>query len=301
MTIRAKHLVGLLLAPLLGACLLAGCDSGPGGDDNDTSQSPRQRERARQVADAWRGSAAATAWSKGYYPMADAVQAPESGWHSKADERASENRNFTLRGELPAATAAKGKVGWPSGDTLTRPLWGAEQAYQSFALDDSTGARLTVTGAKLGTTTIATSRGTATVPAWLFTLDGYDTPLKRVAVTPSKLPRSPIGSTAQGSAGGLWSIPKLAGTAADGRSVTVEAAHGACDDGPVVRALETDESVVLYASVTGAKSGPCTAQMLMQDMKVELHEPLGDRVLLDAVTGRPVPYGQPGGPSPSWS
>ncbi|MER7185375.1 hypothetical protein ABT404_38950 [Streptomyces hyaluromycini] len=301
MTIRARRIVRLLLTPLLGACLLAGCDSGSRADDDGTSRSARQRERARQVADAWWGSAAATAWSQGYYPMADAVRIPESGWHSQADEHAYETGNFTLRGQLPAATAAKGKVGWPSGDTLTRPLWGAQQAYRSFALNDSTGPRLTVTGAKLGTATITTNRGTAAVPAWLFTLEGYDTPLERVAVTPSKLPRSPIAEVSQGSAGGLWSVPRITGTAADGGSVTVRATHGACDDGPVVRALETEESVVLYASVAGAKSGPCTDQMLMQDVEVELRKPLGERVLLDAVTGRPVPYGEPGGPSPSWT
>jgi hypothetical protein len=28
---------------------------------------------------------------------------------------------------------------------------------------------------------------------------------------------------------------------------------------------------------------------------------LGDRILLDAFTGRPVPYGGSNGPSPSWS
>lgn len=32
------------------------------------------------------------------------------------------------------------------------------------------------------------------------------------------------------------------GTAEDGRSVTVRATRGSCDDGPVVKVLETDES-----------------------------------------------------------
>lgn len=301
MNIRAKHLVGLLLAPLLGACLLAGCGDGSQADNGQAQSPQKQQERARQVADAWRGSASATAWSQGYYPMADAVQIPKSGWHSQADERAFETKNFVLRGNLPAATAQQGKVDWTSGDTLTRPLWGVRKAYQSFALNNSEGPRLTVTGAKLGPTTIVTSRGTATVPAWLFTLEGYDTPLKRVAVTPSKLPQSPISQARQGSAGGLRGVPRLAGTATDGRSITVKATHGACDTGPVVKALETNESVVLYASVTGAKSGPCSSEMIEQNVKIELRKALGDRILLDAFTGRPVPYGGPNGLSPSWT
>ncbi|MGW2425936.1 hypothetical protein ACWC0C_43105 [Streptomyces sp. NPDC001709] len=300
---HAKRLASLLLAPLLSTCLLAGCGNDQRADEghaNDQSLR-KQQERARQVADAWHASAAATAWNQGYYPMADVVQQPKSGWHSKADEHAYETKNFVLRGNLPRTAAADGKVDWGSGKPLNRPLIGAMKAYQSFALNRSAGPRLTVTGARLGTTTIVTSRGKATVPAWLFTLESYDTPLRRVAVTPSKLPRPPIAQARQGSAGGLRSVARLAGTAADGRSVMVKATHGSCDNGPVVKALETDESVVLYASVGGARSGPCTAEMIEQSVKVELRKPLGDRILLDALTGRPVPYGDPNGPSPSWT
>ncbi|MBL1087457.1 hypothetical protein JK359_36855 [Streptomyces actinomycinicus] len=300
---HAKRLAGLLLAPLLSTCLLAGCGNDQRTDDghvNDQSLR-KQEERARQVADAWRASAAAAAWNQGYYPMADVMQKPESGWHSKPDEHAYETKNFVLRGNLPSTAAAHGKVDWGTGRPLTRPLVDAKKAYQSFALNRSDGPRLTVTGARLGTTTIVTSRGKATVPAWLFTLESYDTPLKRVAVTPSKLPRPPIGETRQGSADGLRSVARLAGTAADGRSITVKATHGSCDDGPVVKALETDQSVVLYASVAGARSGPCTAEMIEQSMKVELRKPLAGRLLLDAFTGRPVPYGDPNGLSPSWT
>ncbi|MFE2183876.1 hypothetical protein [Streptomyces sp. NPDC059455] len=233
--------------------------------------------------------------------MADVVQKPESGWHSKADEQAYKTKNFVLHGNLSSTSPAVGKAEWGNGKALTRPLIGAKKTYQSLALNRSDGPRLTVTGARLGTATIVTSRGTATVPAWLFTLEGYDTPLKRVALTPSKLPKPPIGQAQQGSADGIRSVARLAGTATDGRSVTVKAAHGSCDDGPVVKALETDESVVLYASIAGAESGPCPASMTEQSVKVELSKPLDGRLLLDALTGRPVPYGDPNGLSPSWT
>ncbi|MFJ3423348.1 hypothetical protein ACIPN8_44295 [Streptomyces sp. NPDC086082] len=301
MNMRAKSLVTLLLAPLLGACLLAGCGDSPRANDEPT-QSPQQQERrARQVADAWRGSASSAAWNKGYFPMGDAVQMPESGWHSKADERAYAAKNFALRGNLPTAATEHGMVDWDSGNTLTRPLITAKRAYQSLALNNSEGPRLTVTGARLDTTTITTSRGPATVSAWLFTLDGYDTPLKRVAITPSNLPPMPIEPARQGSAGGLWPVTRLVGASKDGQSVTVRATHGACDDGPVVKVLEADQSVVLYASIARAQSGPCSTQMIEQNVTVKLRKPLDDRILLDALTGRPVPYGDPNGPSPSWS
>ncbi|MEV6793646.1 hypothetical protein AB0M87_16940 [Streptomyces sp. NPDC051320] len=252
------------------------------------------------MADAWAESATANAWSRGYYPMADVLQKPASGWHNKADDRAFDTKNFVLSGDLPATAPAHAKVTWGNGNHLTRPFIGAKKAYQSFALDRSAGPRLTVTAAKLGTTTIETSQGPATVPAWLFTVEGYDTPLKRVGVTPSKLPDPPIGPARQGSAGGLRSV-LLAGAAMDRRVITVKATHGACDDGPTVKALETNENVVLHASIAGPRSGPCSAEMIEQRLKVELRKPLGDRALLDALTGQPVPYGEPNGQSPSWA
>lgn len=49
------------------------------------------------------------------------------------------------------------------------------------------------------------------------------------------------------------------------------------------------------------RSGPCSAEMIGQSVKVNLRDSLGDRVLLDAFTGQPVPYGEPNGLSPSWS
>ncbi|MGW2698400.1 hypothetical protein [Streptomyces sp. NPDC001296] len=300
---HVKRSFSLLLVSLLSIGFLGGCGNDQrAGEGHANDQSLRiQEERARQVADSWRASAAATAWMQGYYPMADAVQKPASGWRSRADERAYETKNFVLSGDLPSTAPVLGTVDWRNGKTLTRPLIGAKKAYQSFALNRSDGPQLTVTGARLGTTTIVTNRGTATVPAWLFTLESHDTPLKRIAVTPSKLPKPPIGQARQGAAGGLRSVARLAGTSADGRSITVKATRGSCDDGPVVKALETSESVVLYASVAGEKDGPCPASMTEQSVKVELSKPLGDRLLLDAFTGRPVPYGDPHGPSPSWT
>ncbi|MDV9175506.1 hypothetical protein R6V09_36020 [Streptomyces sp. W16] len=300
MNTQANRLVGLVLTPLLGACLLAGCgDDRSAGDGGTDSQSLKtQEKRAREVADAWPGSAAAAAWSQGYYPVADTTQPPESGWHTEADKRAYETGTIVRRGKLPTTAITQGKVEWSNGSTLSRPLMEPNKAYQSFAHYNSKGPRLTVTGVKLGETTITTSRGPATVPAWLFTLDGYDAPLKQVAVTPSKLPEPSIGRARQGSTDGLWSIARLAGTTADGRSLTVRATHGACDDGPVVHVLETDENVVLYASVAGEQSGPCSAQLIEQSVKVELRQPLADRVVLDALTAWPVPYGELSGVSP---
>ncbi|MFJ3894837.1 hypothetical protein [Streptomyces sp. NPDC090083] len=304
MNTQANRVVGRLLTPLLAVCLLAGCGGGRSTDGGRASgqPAPAQEKRAREVADAWRESEAAAAWNQGYYPMADAIQPVDSGWHTTADERAYKTGNIFLSDSLPTTAITQGTVKWRDGGSLNRPLMEATKAYQSFArTHNAERPRLTVTAAKLGETTLTTSRGPATVPAWLFTIEGYDAPLKRVAVTPSPLPEPPIEPTPEGFADGIRSVTRLAGTAVDGRSITVGATHGACDDGPVVRALETDESIVLYASVARERSGPCTAQLIEQNVTLKLRQPLAHRILLDARTGRPVPYGLPNGPTPSWT
>ncbi|MEU0900570.1 hypothetical protein [Streptomyces massasporeus] len=84
----------------------------------------------------------------------------------------------------------------------------------------------------------------------------------------------------------------LTETAQGGRSLTVVATHGSCDDGPTVKALETSGSVVLSAATTGFEDGPCTSELRGQKLPVKLDRPLGGRLVLDAFTGSPVPYGE---------
>ncbi|MFD5568576.1 hypothetical protein [Streptomyces cadmiisoli] len=297
-------MLGLLAVFAAGTGVLAGCgQAGTAGSGSDPTQAPQAAARARQVAAAWDGSKAAEAWRAGYHPMGDAVQLPEGGLRGE-DEHAYLTQNLVLDGRLPAAPDEEGRVTWASGGSLTRPLMDARKAYETFGRTGGGSRdepRLTVTGARLGEMTLATTRGPATVPAWLFTLDGYDTPLKRVAVSPSKLPASPIRSAEESSGDGPASLQGLVELSEDGRSATVIGLHGGCDDGPFVHVLETDGSVVLSASVVGRRDGPCTAQLEGSEVTVKLAGPVGDRVLLDAATGFPVPYAGTVGSSPSWS
>ncbi|MFD3914465.1 hypothetical protein [Streptomyces sp. NPDC058603] len=285
-----KPAVLLALFTAVGGAL-AGC----GGDKAD------REARAREVAEAWAGSQAAEVWGAGYYPMGEVVQPPRSGFHGDADERAYATGKFVLRGELPTIPHKDGQVRWESGGSLTLPLTDARTAYESVARGGGDEPRLTVTAVKLGEMTLPTSRGPATIPAWLFSLEGYDTPLKRVALAPSKLPGPPVKTAEDTPADELAPLGRLVEVARDGRSVTVMANHGSCDDGPAVDVLETSDGVVLSAYVVGTKDGPCTADLRHEELTVRLDRPVGDRIVLDAYTGRPVPYGQPNQPSASWS
>lgn len=302
MRTRAARTADLLVVFALftvGTGAVTGCGSeraGSGTQVRGADQAPESQARARQVAGAWDGSKAAEAWAKGYYPMGEVVQLPENAFRSGDDKLAYGARNLVLRGELPATAQKDGKVKWESGGSLTLPLMGAREAFATVAGGSSDGPHLTVTVVKLGEMSLATSRGPAMVPAWLFALEGYDTPLKRVALSPSKLPEAPIKPAGEVPTDELAPLGRMVGVAGDGRSVTVVANHGACDDGPAVDVLETGGTVVLSASVVGTKDGPCTSQLLAKEVTVKLDRPVGDRVLLDAFTGRPVPH-EENGPS----
>ncbi|MGW3910044.1 hypothetical protein ACWEBX_00735 [Streptomyces sp. NPDC005070] len=287
--------VKLLVALGLVAAAAVGCgdDRAPAGG-RAGGQDPH--DRARRVAAAWEGSEAARVWRHGYYPLGDAVQLPEGAFHNDADKRAYTTQNFELRASLPDAPVKQAKIRWRDGDSLTLPLTSARAAYDKLGRGRNSGPALTVTGARLGEMTVPTSRGTATAPAWLFTVKGYDTPLKRVAVTPSELPRSPIGAVREQTAE-LGPLAGLDTIARDGRTLTLRAEHGACDDGPAVDVLETGGSVVLSASVRGTSDGPCTSELRVEKVKVKLRHPVGDRILLDAFTGKPVSHRQPGSAS----
>lgn len=310
MPARARRTIGRLAVLALSAgCLAAGTGCGnpeeagaaPGAEVSEQRSRKVSEQRAREVAAAWDGSTAATGWRAGYHPMGEVIELPRGGLRSKADQQAYEDRRFVLEGALPATGPEDGRVTWAGGGSLARPLVAADESYRALTVGGriEAGPHLTVTGAKLSEMTVATNRGPATVPAWLFTLDGYAAPLKRAAVVPSELPAPPIGR-ARGVPG--HPLDRLVRITADGRSVTVSALHGACDDGPLVDVLETRGSVVLSASVKSRKSsGNCTDQGILKQVTVELDRPVGERVLIDAHTGRPVPYKPPHGLSPSWS
>lgn len=288
MRIRALRSVSLLAGVAVSAAGLA-ASSGCGSQKAAESGTDALADRARQVAAAWDGSPAAAEWRAGYHPMGEVGQLPRGGLHSQADKQAYEDQNFVLRGKLPDPGPKDGQVTWPGGNSLTRPLVGADESYKTLAsTHNNEKPHLTVTGAKRGEMTLVTSRGPGTVPAWLFTLHGYASPLKQAAAIPSKHPRPPI-RPARGIPG--YPVNRLVQIAADGRSVTVVALHGVCDGGSAVDALETRGSVVLSASIKDHKdSGNCTKQAKMQQVTVKLERPVGDRVLLDARTGQPVPY-----------
>lgn len=181
MLIKILRSVSLLAGVALSAAGL-GAVSGCGSQQEVSRDTKMQAQRAKQVAEAWDGSAAAAAWRDGFHPMSDVTQLPRGGLRSKADRQAYQDHSFVLEGKLPGTTHKAGRVTWDDDGTLTRPLRGADEAYKILTggarVDDGT-PHLTVTGASLGEMNLSTARGPAVVPAWLFNLRGYASPSSR--------------------------------------------------------------------------------------------------------------------------
>ncbi|WSB30880.1 winged helix-turn-helix domain-containing protein [Streptomyces sp. NBC_01788] len=116
MSARTAQLLLVLALFAAAGGAVTGCGSeqgsGRGAQARAPGHSPVAEARAREVADAWDGSEAARAWRKGYYPIGEVVQLPEDAFHDAADKQAYLNRNFALRGQLPAAPRKNGRWSW---------------------------------------------------------------------------------------------------------------------------------------------------------------------------------------------
>jgi hypothetical protein len=277
----------------LGAlCLLtagvAGCGADATSDRTDTGADPAAA-RTRHVADSWRGSEAEARWREGFFPLDEAVQPPKGGFRG-TDQLAFEARNFTVRGAL----SPKGDQGWVyrDGSTLRVTVMSPKDAYGSLnAYGEPKGAPLEVTAIQRGEMTVLTNQGMARVPAWLYTIKGYDTPLKQLAARPSKPPRNPVKRLdSDRDRIGVEPVSGLTTASANGRTLTVKVQHS-CEASPAVDVLETRDSVVLTGWGIGAKKGAlCHSIILDQPVTVTLDRPVGNRVLLDAYSGAPLSY-----------
>jgi hypothetical protein len=252
---------------------------------------------ARQEATAWARSPLARAWRTGLVVLtADELSSgPSGGFPSSAAKLAFINGDLVFTGP-PPTDAPAGVVTWPDGSRLKVPVLSEARVFSEL-----TGSRqcpgcattpLAVTAARPTTLDVLTSRGTASVPAWAFTLKGVSTPVIQAALAPgSYITPYTYGSSAE----------KLAplGTAfvgggpvrpsADGRTLTVGLGGSPCDTAWGGLVAEVGGVVVVGGWMHDPNPAqPCAAMLVQRLAAVRLAAPLGDRVVLDAATGLPV-------------
>ncbi|HET8660876.1 MAG TPA: hypothetical protein VFM55_17970 [Micromonosporaceae bacterium] len=303
-----------VIALAAAALLAAGCaQPGTGsGSEPDPDLNEKFDQRARQVAQAWTASTASGAWRTGFVPLGPLTEAPAGGFPSGELKEAYNHGIYVLRTDLPATRPADGTIRFPADRaTLTVPLVSAREAYAAIDRGDPqcvspppaapapTGpngsvsttapqscAALTVTGVRLGTVMVRTSRGEASVPAWLFTVAEVREPVTRLAVAPSAITPVPRASVPDwGHQRGLVTAQHVIQVAGD--ELTFALGVGACDTDIRPLFLETDAAVVV-AGTARTPAGPCNMMLKFEPVTVTLAGPLGARVVLDAVSGLPL-------------
>lgn len=154
---------------------------------------------------------------------------------------------------------------------------------------------LTVTKVAATAVPVETTRGGMVVPAWALTVEGLSRVIPVVATAPGALARyEPPEPLAQlpGLGAGFNSADSL--EAVSGSTITVLIGSGACDRDLRAHAVEFDDLVVVGGTHTAAPPGTmCTAQYLSTPAVLRLAAPLGDRVVIDVVTGSPRFLGVP--------
>ena len=296
-------------AIVLAGCVLAGCGNGGVG-----TGTPRDRpdfdRRAKDIVQAWHDAGLDTAWKTGFVPLESLTQF-EWDMSLRKDasniDRAGEvkaaigNGWYRLAGPLPAGTPDPGQVRFADGTAMSVPVVSAEDAYAALhnpaappvASCGTASCALTITGARLATTTIRSSRGPATVPAWIFTVSEVTVPAIRVAVAPSAVTPLPDPDKVWSQAPGFTRLEAVvqrgnASPAVQARRLTLHFTGGVCEETRTAHVYETPELVVLGVIVTPRGLGACSSVGIPSTLDIELAEPVGDRVLLDVATSQPV-------------
>jgi hypothetical protein len=208
------------------------------------------------------------------------------------------NGHLLPTGKLPDAPAEDAEVTWQNGDRETVGLLSAEDALGRIIAGraECPGCvPLEVTGARLGTMRVATTRGLATAPAWEFTIKGSAVRVKRLAADGAGTVRvTPPSWDPYATPAGL-AINSASGSTA-GRRLTVEftgspqPASEPCGIDYTAEAVESGAAVVVYLIETRhAADEACTAIGFTRTAVAELDRPLGERAVLDVTQGLPVP------------
>lgn len=202
------------------------------------------------------------------------VRAPEAGFPDSDTKQAWLAGAIDLPGKLPAApTRAAGY-----------PLLTAAEAGRHLGEGghDASATRLVVTGARLGTRTVATDRGPRPLPVWLFTL-------RRVPGEASVLAVAPPARFLPGPATGDAANPEPVTLHPDG-TLTVRFVGAAAEPGPcgadyAVDVTETATAVGLAIRTVPRRADAdpgagCDAVGYSREVRVRLAAPLGARVVV---------------------
>ena len=297
---RARLVVAsALLGATLAAC--AGMTSTPSSLPITSGQQlERQRQLARDDLQRWADAVRAASGQQGFAIVGDAT-----GQVGDWEEQLGSNKVALMAGKvedsvgLSNETPDAQEVRWQDGSVQTLPTISAAQALKDL---QAAGVQpcpecdaLQVTDAKLTTAQIQTSRGSATVPAWEFSLQGTAVRVTRVAISPRvNISVTPPLRNPNDPPVGL-SIDSASGTV-DGKQLTVsfvgapEPGSEVCGADYTAEAVESQTAVVvIIIEHDNATAGPCRLVGATRTATLQLAAPPGDRAVLEVKNGLPVP------------
>ncbi|HUR05550.1 MAG TPA: hypothetical protein VM347_23610 [Nonomuraea sp.] len=271
-----------LVTTLLAAMLLLGSSRLP--------FEPRTFEdHAAQAVGTWRTSGAAEIWHKGFVPIEDLSAIPPKVLKQIQHGEEDEEYGWVVAGPLPAPPA-DAQVRWDDGSTMRVPVITPREALlalspwpEEYTFPDGEAYKLT--SATYTRMRLKTVRGMATVPAWRLYFSNLPGPIDRVAVD-----REAVG-TVEGAVGDHLPGDVKNFEVLDERTLLVSYNYGSCSAEPLdvrLRLREEPDLVVLGIDVRGEGGGICAGVGMSGKDVIKLHEPLGDRVVLDAIGRLPV-------------
>lgn len=261
----------------------------------------RQEAQAREALARWDAAVAAAGSKAAFVPVGHPI-GQIGDWEPAVGDN---NKLALLSGQveimpdLPVPPKATGTIAWADGRTSEVTLVSATQALDNLIAgtrQDCGGCMpLKVTGARLSTMEVQTSRGMATVPAWEYSLRGtavkitYPAAEPGAGVTVSPPPWDPYNAPAGLSIDG-------ASVSADGLRLTVtftgapKPASEPCGADYTARVVESAHAVVVIVDMhPHAPNETCTMIGAPRTAQATLDKPLAQRVVLEVRQGLPVP------------
>ncbi len=298
---RRHRLITLLVVPVLAA--LASCaaatrlpsatlfpSSGPEGDALHT--------QAEAMLAAWEDAASLAD------PSAPALigdlTAQVGDWEEAVGDN---NKRALMAGVVVAATSLSdatppaGVIRWSDGTAQSARLLSAADALADLAASTADTCAdcqpLEVTGARLTTGSVQTSRGPAIAPMWEFTIAGTSVKVTRVAAV-DRTSVAPLPWDAENPPAGLSIDSAIGGPEDRVLTVTFVGAPGSGDEPcGADYAAEAVESALAVAVIVvehrNAAEAACRLVGAERTATVVLATPLGERAVLEVKQGLPVP------------
>ncbi len=291
----------VVAVPVVLAAALSGCIWAQGS--SRLAESEKLQQQAQAALTRWADAVAAAGGGGGIVLVGD-LTGQVGVWEPSVGD----NKQALMAGlveaavSLPTATS-EGKVTWPDGTSKTVPVMSAEQAVAAIRAEapakDCPGCLpLKITGARLTSGQVTTSRGSAMAPVWEFTIRGTDVKVTRVAIASAMAVALPPWNGPPWGNGGdaPVGISVDAATAtAGGRELTVGfggaplAGDRACGADYTAEAVESSLAVVVIVT---AHPNPLPAACALigapRTAVVRLAAPLGERTVLEVTQGLPI-------------